>query len=481
MNNKILTVILGILLIISVSISVVVFLNGNARYNDISNEYELYKNDSENAILELEEKRSALDASVKLVQNELESKEHELENKQNELDELSIRLDDSDKYFEELILEKDNIIAELKEVNKALDKEIDKVREKSDVDIAALTSSINTLEDYIKNDSPLVRVELTEEEIEERRKEEEAKIKDEDKEKDEEIEVADHLWYEARSYISEGKKNLGSKYHSTMTLSEVLGSTRAEAPVIAVYYQNLATGFVYAYNGDLVFDAASVMKAPYITAVYDAAERYENGEIKPSDKDERYSKDALDEMFNFESTIVLDHETMDMDGSGVLKDAEDGEEYTFTELIKLSLEKSDNIAFKQIKKRFTNKWYYEFCKKHGVKSPLTYEMNLTVNEAGKLFEAIYYYTLRNKEYGAFIRDAMTGSAHSVISVSALAGNDVAHKYGWDEDAYNDAAIVYGDSPYVAIVFTNIDCGGKLADEYIKGIFKKIDAVHKTLS
>ena len=99
MNNKILTVILGILLIISVSISVVVFLNGNARYNDISNEYELYKNDSENAILELEEEKSTLDASVKSVQNELKNKEHELENKQNELEELSIRLDDSDKYF----------------------------------------------------------------------------------------------------------------------------------------------------------------------------------------------------------------------------------------------------------------------------------------------------------------------------------------------------------------------------------------------
>lgn len=472
MNNKIITVILGILLIISVSISVVVFLNGNTRYNDISNEYDLYKKDSENTLLKLEEEKSALDASF-------ESAEREIEKKQNELDDMSNRLNDSDKYYEELILEKDNTIAELEQVNKALDKEIDKVRDKSDVDIAALTGSINALEDYIKNDSPLVRVELTEEEIEERRKLEEEKNKD--KEKDEEIDVADHLWYEAKTYINEGKNNLGEKYHSSMDLSEVLGSTRAEAPVIAVYYQNLATGFVYAYNGDLVFDAASVMKAPYITAVYDAAERYEKGEIKPNDKDERYTKEALDEMFDFDSTIILDHETMDVDGSGVLKDAEDGEEYTFTELIKLALKKSDNIAFKLIKKRFTNKWYYDFCREHGVKSPMTYEMNLTAKEAGKLFESIYYFTLQNKEYGSLIRESMTGSAHNVISVNALYGNDVAHKYGWDEDAYNDAAIIYGDSPYVAIVFTNIDCGGKLADEYIRGIFKKIDAVHKTLS
>ena len=102
MNNKALNIILVMFLIISVVLTVVVFLNGNARYNDISNEYELYKNDSENAILELEEEKRTLDASVKSVQNELENKEHELENKQNELDELSIRLDDSDKYFEEL-------------------------------------------------------------------------------------------------------------------------------------------------------------------------------------------------------------------------------------------------------------------------------------------------------------------------------------------------------------------------------------------
>lgn len=458
MKKKILLFALIIVLLACASLAVLFAF----KCNRINDEYEVLKADTDAKLYELSDKVISLE-------NENRELDGKLKTATEENDELKNKLDDAGEYYVDIIADKDEMISELGTVNDGLKKEISKIRDKKDLDLTEIADAVNELVDYIQNSSPIVRVELTDEEIE--------KLK----EADPEDEPLDHVWYEMNTYYEEGKNKLGEKFSDKLTLNEVLAETKARAPEVAVYYKNLSTGFVYTYNADTIFDSASVMKAPYIMSVLEACERYERGEIKSVEGDERYTEEKLSEMFDLDATIVIDHETMDVDGSGVLKDAEDGETYSFTELIRLALSKSDNIAFNQIKKRFTNKWYYDMSRKLGVKSPMGYEMNLSAHEAGILFEELYYFTLTNKNYGTIIRESLSDSAHSVLAKSALGGLDVAHKYGWDIDAYNDAAIVYGDKPFIAVVFTDMDCGGKLADEFIREIFKKIYSMHNTLS
>ncbi len=373
-------------------------------------------------------------------------------------------------FYEGRISELENALAEKTALSDKLSLEMEKRRKQKGLDFSSVKANLDSIEGYIENSSPLLRVKLTEEELE--------KLKSE---LEEGSDVVDHVWVDAEKYVNDAKETLGDEYDPEMSLSELLkeGEQDAEVPTIAVYYEDLVTGYKYSYNGDMVFDSASVMKAPYITAVLDACTEYKNGNIKPDPKDERYSAEKLAEMFDLDKTIVLDEENTAVEGSGVLKDEPLGTQVEFSELFTFALKNSDNIAFRLIKKNFTNKWYYDFVRKHGVKAPLTYEMNLTVNEAGKLFKEIYYFTIENEEYGEFVRETLAGSAHTVLSKLVLPNS--IHKYGWDENAYHDAAIVYGDRPYIAIVFTNMDSGGAKADAYIREIFKKISGFHNTLA
>ncbi|MBQ7822190.1 MAG: serine hydrolase [Clostridia bacterium] len=394
--------------------------------------------------------------------------------KQNE--ELEASLADMEGYFAEhykgLVTENEQKIQALENIRAEVAGMVAKQESKPALDLTDLHNMMSQLEDYAKKSSPLVRVMRTEEEIE--------KLKEESDDAD--AVISDHSWVKADKYIEEGKKALGDAYSDKLTLDEIIASTGASAPQIAFYYEDILTGSRYAYNGDTVFDSASVMKAPYITAVLEALTDYESGGLSLDEKEfEEYTDEVLAEMFDLDSKIVLDHETMDKPGSGVLVKADDGTEYTYRELIELSLEKSDNTAFALVRARFTNKWYFDYARDVGARSPLLSYMNMSVNEAGALFKSVYYFTLENPEYGTFVRECMTESAHTVLSKTALGKKDVAHKYGWDVDAYHDAAIVYGERPYIAIVFTDIDSGGTDADRYIREIFKKIDEIHNTLA
>ncbi len=371
-------------------------------------------------------------------------------------------------YYEGLIAQSEAEMKELGENYDRLKEELERNRNKDGIDISELNKLVLSIESLIEKNSPLVRVKRSEEEIK--------KLKEEDGE----AEPSEHKWVSASPYIEQSKKELGKAYSDKLTLSEKLEPTEAEAPDIAIYYEDLITGYKYEYNADKVFDSASVMKAPYITAILDAATKFEAGELEGSKEDEKYSVEALEEMFRLEDTIKLDHESMDVDGSGVLKDAENGEEYTYKELMEYALKNSDNIAFSLIKERFTSKWYFDYVRETDARAPLTNSINMTVSDAGKLFRGIYEFTLENSKYGSFVKESLTDSAHKVLSQSVL-GKDIVHKYGWDTNAYHDAAIVYGERPYIAIVFTDLDCGATAADAYIRDIFKKIKELHEFLN
>ncbi len=461
--KKVIIIVLCVLLICSALTAGFFAYRINLRVKRFNDEYSAYKYDAQDKIAQLDSEIDALESANSELSAENDRLESKLNKTVDEKNALKIKLDEVEKTADKNNPE----IIRLNELNSALISEINKFKNKTDLDVSNVVKLVNELENYVCNASPLVRVKLTEQELQ-------ALINADPTQR-----PVDHTWKDADTYFELGKRLLGEKYNQSMSNKKVLECTEAKMPEIAVYYENLSTGFVYTYNADKVAYSASVMKAPYILSVLMACDQYENGEILPEDVG--YSEDSLKKMFNLNEKIALDHETMDVVGSGVIKNLEDGTEFTYTELIEYALSKSDNIAFSLIKNKFTSKWYYKLIDELGVVSPLTHDMYLTARETGVLFKELYYFTVENNKYGALMRESLTDSSHTVLAKQALSQLDVAHKYGWDIDSYHDAAIVYGDSPYIAIVFTNIDCGGLEADEYIREIFKKIDNLHNALS
>lgn len=421
----------------------------------------------------LESENAELVSKKMTLESDISSLSDKLERSESERAELEIALEDADAYFEQTyekeLAEIEARSAKLGEARIALERSISLAKDADGVDMTKLYARIDAMLEKIENGSPLVRVKLTEEEIEEQKKNSDGKSE----------RLADHKWESTDKYIELGKKALGEKYSETLDMNTVLAPTGASVPHIAVYYKDIASGSSFIYNGDDVFDSASVMKAPYIASVLKAYADYKDGKLELDDDDE-LTPEQLEAMFELDEKIKLEHETMDVPGSGVLKDAEEGSEHSYKELLALSLKNSDNIAFSLVRKRFTNKWYYDFASTCGAVSPLKNYMNMSVREAGAMFEEMYFYMLSDTEYGEFLRDNMKNSAHTVLSVTALAG-EVAHKYGWDIDAYHDAAIVFGERPYIAIVFTDMDCGGGEVDRYIRSIFDDIEAIHELLA
>lgn len=411
------------------------------------------------SIVLLADKNAALE-QLNALDSELNSVNAELDESKKNADELRLKLDETERKLRvsagdwqsalnAASVENETLESEIKRLEVLLDT---RTRDKKKLDgLALITDSIAGL---VQKGAPLVRVKLDEEEYEKRL--------------ESDPEAADHYFAPSADYTAKLREKYGAVV-GYLPLSALIEDSKVTAPHVAVYYLDLLGGYEYSFGGDEVFDAASVMKAPFITAIL--------LEMESSEKDGEPEESAL--TFDaLSETIILDHATMDVRGSGVLKDAPDGGEYTYLELMELAIKNSDNIAFDQIKKRFGSEAYFDFARECGAVSPNGYIMNLTVREAGEMFRRIYLYTQGNGEYSRLLAEWMRDSAHLVLAKSVLGSDKVLHKYGWDINAYHDAAIVLGDRPYIAIVFTDLDCGGAEADGYVRALIAKLRELHE---
>ena len=93
-------------------------------------------------------------------------------------------------------------------------------------------------------------------------------------------------------------------------------------------------------------------------------------------------------------------------------------------------------------------------------------------------EEVYIDDENDENYGAIFGEWLCQSAHTVMIPYAVYPTKTAHKYGWDVDAYHDAAIVYNTHPYLLVVLTDLDDGGTEVDTYIRDVVKKVDDLHK---
>ena len=219
---------------------------------------------------------------------------------------------------------------------------------------------------------------------------------------------------------------------------------------IAIFYKNLDTGFVYAFNPNVTFFAASINKAQHAIYTYIAAER---GYI---------------DMCAVHTFTAEDF----WGGTGIIRFKPAGTRFTTRELLHHSIVHSDNVAFRMLVRYMERVAfsYQDFAAQLGSSD----SNNISVTDAAIWFSAIYDYMRAESNYGHYLLHDLLNTAeysHPYFTRGGTFGGDsnvqtqfihsnysVAQKYGWFTGAFNTAGIIKAPSPFMLVILSNMDDG-----------------------
>lgn len=273
-------------------------------------------------------------------------------------------------------------------------------------------------------------------------------------------------------------------------------------PKLAYYYKDISTGNVVTYNADEIMYSASLIKAPYIFAILEEIDNFEknkhdfdsagnalydeNGEPLFEGQHPNYDENgkliynAGEEKYNLDVVWTYEPTSMYELGSGEIINMPAGTELTWRELVEYTLLYSDNVAFAQLRERFGYSSFYTKVAELGIKGVPTGFMNLSANDCAIFLEEIYKYFETGTENALLMKDCMIRSQHTVMISVHYPRGTVAHKYGWDIGAFHDMAIIYDDEPYLLVILTDYEDGGKDALSFIGDTVAITKEIHEIM-
>ncbi len=273
----------------------------------------------------------------------------------------------------------------------------------------------------------------------------------------------------------------------------------AAYPKIALYYEDLTTGYTVTYNENSIMYSASLIKAPYIYAVVREIEEFEakkhnfaddgsplydengnplfTGKHPNLDAEGKIIYKEGEEKYDLSRKWTYDPETMKEEGSGKIQYEQKGFELTWEELFEYTLLYSDNVAFRQIRNEFGMTSFQNLASELSFQGTSWGFMQLTATDCGKFLRTLNDFFVTESTYANWMKDLMCRSAHTVMINAAVAPTKAAHKYGWDEDSYHDMAVVFDEHPYTLVIMTTLEDGGAEADAYIRSLVAQCRKIH----
>ncbi|MBO5274277.1 MAG: serine hydrolase [Clostridia bacterium] len=247
--------------------------------------------------------------------------------------------------------------------------------------------------------------------------------------------------------------------------------TKEEDGIIALYYKDIENGYTFFFNPTWTTSSASMIKAPFALSILES--------YAAQDKRAAESETPIpeEELLPSLDTKFIYTEDKYRSGSGKIKEAEYGTEYTYRELIDYMLRYSDNVAYAELKEVYGIDAFRALASRLKLTSMNASLSNMSVKDACTIMGAIYTFCSENESYGPLMEDALKNANHTVMIPFGVWGTDCAHKYGWDIGAYHDMAIVYNDHPYTVSVMSNLDQGGDEVNQYIQQLIKLVAKMH----
>ena len=273
----------------------------------------------------------------------------------------------------------------------------------------------------------------------------------------------------------------------------------AAYPRLALYYEDLTSGYHVSYNEDEVMYSASLIKTPYIYAVVKEIEAFEEKKLNYADDGSPlYDENGnplfsgrhpnLDEngkiiykegeeKYDLSRMWTYDPETMKEEGSGKIQYEQKGFSLSWEELFEYTLLFSDNVAFRQIRNEFGMTSFQTLASELSFKGTPYGFMQITASDCGKFLKVLYEFFVTESRYAVWMQDLMCRSAHTVMIPAAVSPAKAAHKYGWDEESYHDMAVVFDENPYILVIMTTLEDGGSDADAYIRSLVQQCRRIH----
>lgn len=211
----------------------------------------------------------------------------------------------------------------------------------------------------------------------------------------------------------------------------------------ALYYVDLETGLSVTYNPDRMFAGASLVKAEYLMMIF---EMIENGEV------------SYDDLYTYTSANKRGGTTK------IPQDFKYGDKLTLKQIIEYVVWHSDNTGFNMLQVYVCSLLKLRPWAKERYGTTFTYEGCNWLNARGvaECWKEIYQrYKAGDENYTWYVSLLLEANENKFVrgglpkDENGEAIYQVAHKYGMDINASNDAAIVfYNDRPYFLCILTD---------------------------
>lgn len=204
---------------------------------------------------------------------------------------------------------------------------------------------------------------------------------------------------------------------------------------VSVYFEDLASGYVYQYGASLKYQAASVLKAPYCMYIYDLASQ---------------GKADLDKIYTYTEKHYAG-------GTGILQNMPAGSVFSLRELLYDTIVYSDNIALRIMRDAFPAKDFQAYAASLGLRRPADIRTItggfISTEDAGVYLRALYRFMEENP-YGPELKELMMSTRNPMIRSSW----PLARKYGWADKSFHDMGIVYAPHPYALAILSDHEEG-----------------------
>ena len=252
--------------------------------------------------------------------------------------------------------------------------------------------------------------------------------------------------------------------------------TESRMPKLSLCYLDLESGYTFSFNGDLQFDSASVVKAPYILSILKSASA-EFSERQQKLVDGVSEEDLGAPYYDFTKSIVYSEGEYYQPGTGVIASRGDGISYTFSDLIGYTLSDSDNVAFHVLTAEYGHTLLRSLVREEGWTSMYDTTINMSARDGCSIMKSIYEFTESGAEYSSLMKNSLIGSSQPNLTMTIGGGRDVAHKYGWDDGSYHDIGIVYDEHPYAVAIFSDYDGFNSDHVLYMQKLLRLVDELH----
>ena len=224
---------------------------------------------------------------------------------------------------------------------------------------------------------------------------------------------------------------------------------------IAVYYEDLETGRKIEFDSNRVFHPASVIKVPYMMYIYELAEQ---------------GKANLGRTFTYTEKNFRE-------GAGKIAEMPYGSTFTTEQLIEYSIGFSDNIAFYMLRDVYTPSKFQSYAKELGVSVGANAMNRITARDCAIYYHRVYDKAKEGNANANKLLGFMKKTKYNQQIQKGVPGITIAHKYGWWNGNFHDAAIVYDTHPYMLIIFTNCDPEAEPSFQIFKSVTEVIQQLH----